>query len=87
MKGTNVTALSKDQKAFVAAMTTKQRNVLRQLAKWPHHTSATEAADLELRELVRNKLVQYHHGMPAGGLPIWGATAVGVKVAEQMGWR
>jgi hypothetical protein len=45
--------------------------------------SASERADPELYELFRHRLVQCHHVFATGGLPSWGVTELGKRIAER----
>jgi hypothetical protein len=77
--------LTKDQIEFANAMTIKQRHVLRTLAIYPNgwFMSASERADPELYELFRHRLVQCHHVCATGGLPSWGVTEFGKRIAAR----
>ena len=52
--------LTTDQIEFAKTMTIKQRGVLNALCMYDCYMSASEIADDELRELVRNRLARYH---------------------------
>lgn len=80
-----MTKLTNDQIEFAKLMTIKQRTVLKALAMHPWFMSASERADPELYELISNKFVQCHHTVPTwgGGLPSWGVTEQGARVAER----
>jgi hypothetical protein len=82
LKGTAMSKLTKEQIEFSNAMTIKQRSVLRALSMWPWYMSASERADGELYELIRNKLVRCH--CDAAGLPSWGVTEAGKRVAATL---
>ncbi|WP_316179670.1 MULTISPECIES: hypothetical protein [unclassified Bradyrhizobium] len=77
--------LTKDQIEFAKAMTIKQRRVLSALSIYPSgwFMSASERADPELRELFTHRLVQCHHVCAGGGLPAWGVTDFGKRIAER----
>ena len=66
-------------------MTIKQRGVLKALATYAAgwFMSASERADPELYELIRYKLVQCSHAVFGGGLPSWGVTEIGMRVAQR----
>lgn len=80
-----MTKLTKEQIEFAGSMTIKQRHVLRALAIYPNgwFMSASERVDPELYELFRHRLVQCHHVCPTGGLPSWGVTDFGKRIAER----
>jgi len=80
-----MTRLTNDQIDFAKSMTIKQRHVLRALAMHPWFMSASERADPELYELISNRLVQCHNTVPSltGGLPSWGVTECGARIAER----
>ena len=77
--------LTKDQIEFAKAMTIKQRRVLSALSIYPSgwFMSASERADPELYELFKRRLVQCHQPFAGGGLPAWGVTEFGKRIAEQ----
>lgn len=77
--------LTKDQIEFAKSMTIKQRRVLWALAIYPSgwFMSASERADLDLYELFKHRLVQCHHASAGGGLPAWGVTSFGRRIAER----
>lgn len=76
--------LSNDQIQFAQSMTPKQRCILGILASYPSgwFMSASERADPELRDLFRYQLVQCHHVCVDGGLPSWGVTKAGKRIAD-----
>jgi hypothetical protein len=80
-----MTKLTKDQIEFAKTMTIKQRRVLGALSIYPSgwFMSASERADPELYELFRHRFVQCHHACAAGGLPGWGVTNFGRRIAER----
>ena len=55
-------------------MTIKQRGVLNALAMFDCYMSASEMADDELRELIRNQLARYHAQPGINGRLSWGVT-------------
>ena len=77
--------ITKEQLEFTNAMTIKQRRVLWALSIYPHgyFMSASERADPELYELIRHKLVQCSSAVLGGGLPSWGLTEVGKRIAAR----
>jgi hypothetical protein len=77
--------LTKGQIEFAKAMTIKQRRVLWALLIYPTgwFMSASERADPELYELFRHRLAQCHHACAGGGLPSWGLTDCGRRIAER----
>lgn len=79
--------LTKDQIEFAKSMTIKQRRVLWALAIYPSgwFMSASERADPELYELFKHRLVACHHACADGGLPAWGVTNFGRRIAERQG--
>jgi hypothetical protein len=80
-----MTKLTKDQIEFAKLMTIKQRRVLWALSIYPSgwFMSASERADPELYELFKHRLVQCHHACADGGLPGWGVTKFGRRIAER----
>jgi len=80
-----MTKLTKDEIELADSMTIKQRRVLWALSIYPGgwYMSASERADPELREMFKHKLVQCHHTAAGGGLPAWGATEFGKRVADR----
>jgi hypothetical protein len=80
-----MTKLTKDQIDFAKAMTIKQRRVLSALSIYPSgwFMSASERTDPELYELFKYRLVQCQHARAGGGLPSWGVTEFGRRVAER----
>lgn len=87
MKGDKVTKLTNDQIEFAKSMSIKQRSVLKALAMYAAgwFMSASERADPELYELIRYQLVQCSHAVLGGGLPSWGVTEAGMRVARRQG--
>jgi hypothetical protein len=77
--------LTKDQIEFAKRMTIKQRRVLSSLSIYPigWFMSASERADPELYELIRHRLVQCHQPCADGGLPAWGVTSIGRRIADR----
>lgn len=77
--------LTSVQIEFAKNMTIKQRRVLSALATYPSgwFMSASERADSELYELFKHRFVQCHHACADGGLPGWGVTHFGKRVAER----
>lgn len=77
--------LSKEQAEFAKAMTIKQRRVLWALAIYQAgwFMSASERADPELYELFKHKLVMCGHAVIGGGLPTWGLTEAGRRIADR----
>lgn len=45
--------------------------------------SASERADPELYELFRHRFVQCHHSCATDGLPAWGVTEIGKRIADR----
>lgn len=77
--------LTNKQIEFAKSMTIKQRRVLRTLSDYPSgwFMSASERADPELYELFRTKFVQCSHACVTGGLPSWGVTEQGKRIADR----
>jgi len=71
-----------DQIEFAKAMTIKQRGVLHALSMFDCYMSASEIADEELCELVRNGLAQRRSHGGIGGCPSWGVTTAGWIIAN-----
>lgn len=80
-----MTKLTKEQIEFAKSMTIKQRRVLWALSIYPSgwFMSASERADPELYELFSHRLVQCFHACVGGGLPSWGVTNFGRRIAER----
>src|SRR5258708_6383571 len=74
---TKVTRLTTSQIEFAKIMTIKQRGVLNSLSMFDCYMSASELADDELRELVRNQLARYRVQPGIDGRLSWGATDAG----------
>lgn len=78
-----MTRLTGDQIEFARSMTIKQRTMLRTLAMFPSwFMSASERADPELYDLIRNKFVQCATVF-GSALPSWGVTEQGRRVAAR----
>lgn len=76
--------LTTDQIEFARSMTIKQRGVLNALAMYDCYMSASEIADDELRELVRNQLARYHAKPGLQGRLSWGVTDAGRAVSQRI---
>lgn len=78
--------LSNTQLQFARSMTLKQRRTLRTLAMYPcWFMSVSERADPELYELIHpHRFVQCSHAVPGGGLPSWGVTEQGRRIADRL---
>lgn len=72
---------TKDQIEFAKAMTIKQRGVLHALSMFDWFMSASERADNELYELIRNGLARCYPHSRNEGLLSWGLTDVGRAIA------
>lgn len=79
-----MTKLTTDQIEFAKSMTIKQRGVLHALSMFDCYMSASEIADEELRELVRNRLAQYHSQPGVGGRLSWGVTDTGRAISHRI---
>jgi hypothetical protein len=76
--------LTTDQIEFAKAMTIKQRGVLNALSMFNCYMSASEIADEELRELVRNRLARYHAQPGTEGRLSWGVTDAGRAISQRI---
>ncbi len=76
--------LTKDQTEFAKTMTIRQRGVLDALSMYDCYMSASEIADVELTELIRNQLARYYSQSGISGRLSWGATDAGRTVAQQI---
>jgi hypothetical protein len=79
-----VARLTTDQIEFAKTMTIKQRGVLNALCMYDCYMSASEIADDELRELVRNRLARYHAEPGLQGRLSWGVTDVGRAISQRI---
>lgn len=79
-----MTKLTKDQIEFAESMTIKQRGVLRALSMFDWFMSASERADNELYELIRNGLARCYPHSRASGLLSWGVTDAGRTIAQRI---
>ncbi|SFI95384.1 hypothetical protein [Bradyrhizobium sp. Gha] len=69
---------------FAKVMTIKQRGVLNSLCMFDCYMSASEIADEELRELVRQKLAMYSVQPGIDGRLSWGATDAGRAISHMI---
>jgi hypothetical protein len=69
--------LTNDQIDFARSMTIKQRGVLNALSMFDWFMSASERADNELYDLIRNGLARCYPHSKSDGLLSWGLTDVG----------
>jgi hypothetical protein len=76
--------LTTDQIEFARSMTIKQRGVLQALSMFDWFMSASERADNELYELIRNGLARCYPHSRSDGLLSWGLTDVGRTVAQRI---
>jgi hypothetical protein len=81
---TQVTRLTTNQIEFAKTMTIKQRGVLNSLSMFDCYMSASELADDELRELVRNQLARYHVQPGIEGRLSWGVTEAGQAISQRI---
>jgi hypothetical protein len=79
-----VARLTTDQIEFAKTMTIKQRGVLNSLCMFDCYMSASEMADEELRELVRNRLARYHTEPGTQGRLSWGVTDAGRAISHRI---
>jgi hypothetical protein len=79
-----VARLTTDQIEFAKTMTIKQRGVLNALCMYDCYMSASEIADDELRELVRNRLARYHAELGIQGRLSWGVTDAGRTISQRI---
>jgi hypothetical protein len=79
-----VPRLSTNQIEFAKTMTIKQRGVLNSLSMFDWFMSASERADAELYELIRNGLARCYPHSKNDGLLSWGLTDVGRTVAQRI---
>lgn len=79
-----VARLTTDQIEFAKTMTIKQRGVLNALCMFDFYMSASEIADEELRELVRNQLARYHAEPGIRGRLSWGVTDAGRAISQRI---
>jgi hypothetical protein len=79
-----MTKLTTDQIEFAKAMTIKQRGVLHALSMFDCYMSASEIADEDLRDLIRNRLAQYHSQPGVGGRLSWGVTDAGRAISHRI---
>ena len=76
--------LTTDQLEFARSMTIKQRGVLQALSMFDWFMSASERADNELYELIRNGLARCYPHSKSDGLLSWGLTDIGRTVAQRI---
>jgi hypothetical protein len=81
---TKVTRLTTNQIEFAKTMTIKQRGVLNSLSMFDWFMSASERADAELYELIRNGLARCYPHSQRDGLLSWGLTDIGRTVAQRI---
>lgn len=76
--------LTTDQIEFARSMTIKQRGVLHALSMFDWYMSASERADNELYDLIRNRLARCYTHPTGRGLLSWGLTDAGRKVVQRI---
>lgn len=76
--------LTKSQADFAKTLSIKQRGVLNALGGSDYFMSASERADPDLYDLIRNKLARCYSHSKSDGLFSWGLTDVGYDVLRRI---